>query len=47
MGPHKFAGVDPRLVLGPTNGRAILPELFDGAENFPGIDVGDYDNSEG
>lgn len=30
--------------IGQSNGRAILPDLFDGRENFPGIDAGDYDN---
>lgn len=30
--------------FGPSNGRAILPDLFDGAANFPGTDWGGYDN---
>jgi ABC-type transport system substrate-binding protein len=30
--------------FGPANGRAILPDLFDGALNFPGTDWGGYDN---
>jgi ABC-type transport system substrate-binding protein len=30
--------------FGPTNGRATLPDLFDGALNFPGSDWGGYDN---
>jgi ABC-type transport system substrate-binding protein len=30
--------------FGPGNGRAILPDLFDGALNFPGTDFGGYDN---
>jgi peptide/nickel transport system substrate-binding protein len=30
--------------FGPTNGRAILPDLFDGSLNFPGTDWGGYDN---
>jgi peptide/nickel transport system substrate-binding protein len=30
--------------FGPTNGRATLPDLFDGAINFPGTDWGGYDN---
>jgi len=30
--------------FGPANGRAILPDLFDGALNFPGTDWGGYDD---
>jgi ABC-type transport system substrate-binding protein len=30
--------------FGPTNGRATLPDLFDGALNFPGTDWGGYDD---
>jgi ABC-type transport system substrate-binding protein len=30
--------------FGPTNARATLPDLFDGALNFPGTDWGGYDN---
>jgi len=30
--------------FGPTNGRAILPDLFDGPLSFPGADWGGYDN---
>jgi len=30
--------------FGPTNGRATLPDLFDGALSFPGSDWGGYDN---
>jgi ABC-type transport system substrate-binding protein len=29
---------------GPRNGRAILPDLFDGALSFPGSDIGGYEN---
>ncbi len=29
---------------GPRNGRAILPDLFDGALSFPGSDIGGYDD---
>jgi len=32
--------------FGPGNGRAILPDLFDGAQNFPGSDWGGYDSSK-
>ena len=28
----------------PTNGRSLLPEIFDGSIGFPGQDWGDYDN---
>jgi ABC-type transport system substrate-binding protein len=30
--------------FGPANGRAILPDLFDGALSFPGTDWGGYDD---
>ncbi len=30
--------------FGPNNGRATLPDLFDGASSFPGTDWGGYDN---
>jgi ABC-type transport system substrate-binding protein len=30
--------------FGPANGRATLPDLFDGALNFPGTDWGGYDD---
>jgi len=30
--------------FGPTNGRATLPDIFDGALSFPGSDWGGYDN---
>jgi len=30
--------------FGPTNGRATLPDLFDGALSFPGTDWGGYDD---
>jgi len=30
--------------FGPTNGRATLPDLFDGQLSFPGTDWGGYDN---
>jgi ABC-type transport system substrate-binding protein len=30
--------------FGPTNGRATLPDIFDGALNFPGSDWGGYDD---
>jgi ABC-type transport system substrate-binding protein len=30
--------------FGPANGRAILPDLFDGALSFPGTDFGGYDD---
>ena len=30
--------------FGPGNGRAVLPDIVDGAENFPGTDWGGYDN---
>jgi len=30
--------------FGPDNGRAVLPDLFDGALNFPGTDWGGYDS---
>jgi ABC-type transport system substrate-binding protein len=30
--------------FGPANGRATLPDLFDGALSFPGTDFGGYDN---
>src|SRR6202035_3796373 len=33
--------------FGPTNGRATLPDLFDGALNFPGSDWGASDNPTG
>jgi ABC-type transport system substrate-binding protein len=31
--------------FGPTNGRATLPDLFDGSLSFPGTDWGGYDSS--
>jgi len=31
--------------FGPTNGRATLPDLFDGQLSFPGTDWGGYDSS--
>lgn len=30
--------------FGPGNGRAVLPDIVDGATNFPGTDWGGYDN---
>jgi peptide/nickel transport system substrate-binding protein len=30
--------------FGPNNGRAVLPDIVDGALNFPGTDWGGYDN---
>ena len=30
--------------FGPTNGRAILPDIFDGELSFPGSDWGGYDD---
>ena len=46
--PGKWDITEPGWVpdwFGPANGRAILPDLFDGALNYPGSDWGGYDSA--
>jgi ABC-type transport system substrate-binding protein len=45
--PGKWDITEPGWVpdwFGPTNGRATLPDILDGALNYPGTDYGGYDN---